>query len=82
MGYQKEANQKRVEWPGKNAQDIARAAGEIDWTEKMKDMAQLARQLGVNCKMTTAIKGSGQGLNRIEVPLFEWYYSDNTKEIY
>ena len=48
----------------------------------MKDMAQLTLKWGVNHKMTTAIKGSQEGLNQIEVPLFEWYYSDKTKEIY
>ena len=48
----------------------------------MKDMARLAHKRGVNRKLTNATKGVRTGLNRIEVPIFEWYYSEETREIY
>lgn len=63
------------------AQGIDRAPYWLDWSKKMNDMARLAHKWGMNQKMMTAIKGLRHGLNRIEVPLFEWYYSKNTKEI-
>ena len=79
---QTEATEKRIEWLEKNAQDIARASGEPDWVKIMKEMARLARERGVNRRMTAAIKGSRAGLDRIEIPDHEWYYSVKTKEIY
>ena len=66
---QKNATAKRIEWLESNAQDIARAAGEIDWEKKMKQMARIARERGVNRKMNSAVKGPRSGLDRIEIPM-------------
>ena len=41
----------------------------------MKEMARLAKDRDVNRKMTLALKGSRQSLDRIEVPQYEWYYT-------
>jgi len=79
---QKQANANRVEWLEKNAQDIARAAGELDWRKKMKDMQRNAVERAVNRKLSMAIKGSHRGLDWIEVPRYDWYYSHSTKEVY
>ena len=48
----------------------------------MKNMAALAHEYGVNRKMTNAIKGYRRSLDRVEVPLYTWHYSDSAKEIY
>jgi hypothetical protein len=48
----------------------------------MKSMAKRARERGVNRKMTTVIKGARSSLDRIKVPIFEWFYSPRTTEIY
>ena len=61
---------------------LARAAGEVDSEKRMNTISKRAKEREVNRKMTNAIKGYCQGLDRIEVPIFEWYYSDRTKEIY
>ena len=53
-----------------------------DWQKKMKTMAQRAQERGVNRKMTNTIKGPRKGLDWIEVPLYEWFYSDKEKELY
>ena len=79
---QKNATAKRIEWLESNAQDIARAANEVDWKKKMTEMARLAKERGINRKMTNAIKGYHQGLDRIEVPKYNWFYSHEAKEIY
>ena len=46
---QKEATMCRVIWLEENAQNIAKAAGEVDWPKKMKNMAALA-QLAKTCQ--------------------------------
>ena len=69
---QKNTTHNRVCWLEKNAQDIARAKGELDWQKNMKEMDGLAKERGVNRKMTSALKGSRQSLDRIEVPQYEW----------
>lgn len=79
---QKNATDERIEWLETNAQDIAKAAGEVDWEKKMKSMAAMAKMRAVNRKMTTAIKGPRRGLDHIEIPKYEWFYSNVTKEIY
>jgi len=82
MASSEESTQERVEWLEKNAHNIARAEGEVDWKKKMDTMAKLVKERGVNRKMTCAIKGAQHSLDRIEVPKFEWFYSKTTKELY
>ena len=48
----------------------------------MNDMARLAKERGVNRKLTNATKGTRQSLDQIEVPKYEWFYSQMTKELY
>ena len=79
---QKEATMQRVAWLEENAQIIAKAADEVDWENKMKDMAALAHERGVDRNMTNAIRGFQRSLDQIEVPLRVWHYSDYGKEIY
>ena len=45
-------------------------------------MAALAHDRGVDGKMTNTIKGYRRSLNRVEVPLYIWHYSNTAKEIY
>ena len=79
---QKEATQNRVEWLEHNAQNIARAAGEVDWKKKMDDMIRYTAERGLHRRMTQTLKGSRQGLDKIEVPIFKWFHSSKTNEIY
>ena len=79
---QKEATMHRVAWLEENTLNISKAAGEVDWEKKTKNMAALAHDCGVNRKMTNAIKGYRRSLDRVEVPLYIWHYSNNTKKIY
>ena len=76
---QKEAAAKRIEWLEQNAQHIARAAGEVDWRKKMEEMKRRAQLHAVNRKLTNAIKGTRGSLDRVEIPKYEWFYSDTTK---
>ena len=78
---QKNAYTAQIEWLEQNAQDIAKAAGEVDWKKKMKDMATRAQDRVVNRKMTNAIKGSRRGLNSIKVPQCKWLFSSSTTNI-
>ncbi len=79
---QKHATEKRLQWLERNAQDVARAAGEIDWKKKMTSMVTLTKERSVNRKMTAAIKGAHRGLDWIEIPKYTWIYSKKTKELY
>ena len=45
-------------------------------------MARLTHEMGVDRKITDTTKGAWHGLNQIEVPFFEWYYSEERKEFY
>ena len=53
---QKEATMRQVAWLEENAQNIVKAASEVDWGKKMKNMAALAHERGINGKMTTIVK--------------------------
>ena len=48
----------------------------------MNNMARLAHERVINQCRTNAFHGSGQGLDYIEVPRYEWYYSPLQKEMY
>jgi hypothetical protein len=69
---QKRASELRQEWIERNAQDIAKAAGECDWRSHMEKMMKDEREREVNRKLTAIVKGSHQCLDWIEVPMQEW----------
>ena len=48
----------------------------------MEEMKQRAQLRAVNRKLTNAIKGTRGSLDRVEIPKYEWFYSDTTKEVY
>ena len=73
-GAQKNATQERVEGLESNAYNIARAAGELDWKKKVNIMVKLAKERGVNRKMSCAIKGTQQSLDQVEMPRFDCFY--------
>ena len=79
---QNNAAEERIDWLEKNAQNIARAAGVVDWEKKMNDMARLTEERNLNRRMTNAIKGNRQSVNTIEIPKFDWFYSKTKCEIY
>ena len=45
----------------------------------MNAMARKATEMELNRKLNIAIKGPRTGLNMIEIPKLEWYYSETTK---
>jgi hypothetical protein len=79
---QYEASEHRQQWLERNSQDIARAAGEPDWKLHMEKMLSQEKTREVNRKLTALVKGAHQGLNLIEVPVGEWFYSRSNREIY
>ena len=48
----------------------------------MEDMQRLVEERSMNHKMTSTIKESRSGLDRIEVPMYTWFYLARSKEIY
>ena len=60
----------RVEWLERNAQDIAKVLGEVDWEKKMKSMAHLAKVQENHRRLAVATKGPHSGLDWIEIPKF------------
>jgi len=54
----------------------------VDWQKNKKEMARLAKERGVNRKVTSALKGSWQSLGIIDTPKFDWHYSATKAELY
>ena len=79
---QKECAELRIKWLEELAQDRARAEGKPDWEKKMKDMVRTAEERTINRKLTSIIKGQHQRLDRIQIPLYDWFYSKKEDEIY
>eukprot|EP01082_Thalassiosira_pseudonana_P012463 g11074.t1 g11074 contig5:6529-7404(+) len=79
---QKECEERRISWLEGLAQDRARAMVENDWERVMKDMIRKTEERRVNRKLTTVIKGGHTGMNRVQVPLNEWYVSEHSHELY
>jgi hypothetical protein len=48
----------------------------------MEKMLSQEKTREVNRKLTALVKGAHQGLNLIEVPIGEWFYSRSNREIY
>ena len=48
----------------------------------MHKMTRLAKERGINRKLSSALKGSRSSLNRIEMPKTDWYYSAEKAEMY
>jgi hypothetical protein len=76
------ASEHRQKWLERNAENVARAAGEPDWKKHMERMLRDEKNREVNRKLTGIVKGSYQSLDWIEVPTGEWYYSREKQEIY
>jgi hypothetical protein len=76
------ASEARQQWLEQNAVNIAKAAGAPDWRRHMEKMLQDEKDREVNRKLTSITKGSHQSLDWIEVPVGEWYYSHQKKEVY
>eukprot|EP01082_Thalassiosira_pseudonana_P005722 g5250.t1 g5250 contig2:87008-89119(+) len=79
---QKECEERRISWLEGLAQDRARAMVENDWERVMRDMIRTTEERRVNRKLTTVIKGGHTGMNRVQVPLNEWYVSEHSHELY
>ncbi|EED89738.1 predicted protein [Thalassiosira pseudonana CCMP1335] len=79
---QKECEERRISWLEGLAQDRARAMVKNDWERVMKDMIRKTEERRVNRKLTTVIKGGHTGMNRVQVPLNEWYVSEHSHELY
>ena len=45
----------------------------------MKEMARLAEERNINRRMTNAIKGNRQSVNTVEIPKYDWFYSEEKK---
>ena len=73
---------KRIEWIKELAQDRAKAAGDLDWEQKMANMKKTIEKRQVNQKLCIVTRGRHTQIDRIQIPTHDWYYSDHTKEIY
>ena len=77
---QYKASELRQEWIERNAQDIAKAAGEPDWKSHMEKMMREERERETNRKLTAITKGIHQSLDWIEIPTGQWYYSHEKRK--
>ena len=72
----------RREWLVCIAKDKARAAGDPDWKKKMNRMINTAKKCAMNRKLTAIMKGPRGILDRIQVPVHDWFYSPKYDELY
>ncbi|KAL7553316.1 hypothetical protein ACHAWF_016600 [Thalassiosira exigua] len=79
---QKKSGDYRQEWLKKEAQERAAAAGDDDWKKCLKEMVEKAKKQATNRKLSAVLKGRVSSLDRIEVPLHDWFHSSQSKEIY
>ena len=79
---QKQSEDKRHQWLEEVAKDRARAEGDPDWEQKLKDMARVTKDRAMHRKLTAIIKGHKGVLERVQVPMHDWYYSAHWNEIY
>ena len=79
---QKLCNEKRLEWIEELAQDRAKAAGDLDWEQKMTNMKKTIEERQVNQKLRVVTKGRHTQIDRIQIPTHDWFYSDHMKELY
>ena len=79
---QKDAELERDKWLQERAADRARAKDDPDWERKLRDMIRTARDRASNRKLTNISKGLRNGLDRIQVPIHDWFYSPKAHELY
>ena len=79
---QKNAEQEREEWIERLANDRARAAGDLHWEQKMKDMKRTVEDRRINRKLSSVTKGNHRALDRIQVPVHDWFHSAQSNELY
>lgn len=79
---QKECNERRIQWIEELAQDRAKAAGDQDWEQKMAEMKRTVQERQVNQKLRVITKGKHTQIDRVQIPTHDWFYSDQTNEVY
>jgi len=79
---QKECKETRIEWLNKIAQDRARAENIPNWETKIKQMIKDAHERAINRKLTIATKGAHRPLDSIQIPVHNWFYSEQQNELY
>jgi ribonuclease HI len=78
---QKDCADLRVKWLEEVAKDRARASGD-DWKKKVQEMIRTTEAQTVNRKLTAILKGTHKRLDRIQVPVHDWFYSKEKDELY
>ena len=79
---QKECEEKRINWIKGLAEDRTRAAGDLDWEAKMEHMKKTTIERQINRKLTAVTKGTHRQLDRIQIPTWDWYYSESSRELF
>jgi hypothetical protein len=79
---QKECNERRIQWIKELARDRAKAAGDQDWEQKMAEMKRTVQERQVNQKLRVITKGKHTQIDRVQIPTHDWFYSDQTNEVY
>jgi hypothetical protein len=78
---QKAHHELRLQWLENLAQIRAELEG-VPVDKKLESMQQAVLTKMVNRKLTRLTKGDHSQLDRIEVPIHNWYYSSKTEELY
>ena len=79
---QKSCESNRLDWLATEAKSRALAAGDMDHTRRLEIMQRKIAAAAVNRKLTAITKGTRGALQRIQVPLHDWFYSPSNREVY
>ena len=79
---QKRSEEGRMEWLQGEAMERAKAAGDSDWGSGLQQTIRVAKSRATNRKLGAIIKGRQSTLDRIEVPIHDWFYSKKANEVY
>lgn len=79
---QKMAESARIDWLESVVQNRAHAAEDPDWEKRLKDMITTARKAATNRKLGIILRGRKGALDRIQMPLHDWYFSLSRGELY
>ena len=79
---QQQAGELRAKWLENSAKYKADVEGDLDAGKVLQTMVRNLRERSMHKKLTRIAKGARSGLDFIEVPTGEWYYSPSNDELY
>lgn len=79
---QKKCETLRREWLVQTAKNRARSSDDKDWKKRLNQMIKTTQRCATNRRLTLLTKGVRGILDRIQIPMHDWFYSPKYDELY